>query len=517
MHKEVTVEHAIGQHLMIGIQGTELDETFIDLVKKYKIGNVILKKRNIVKREQVQKLCASIRDLIKQETGSEPIIAISEEGGTFSNLPNDVAHIPGAMALAATGDVGNAYTAGRVLAHELSALGITSNLGPVLDIHSNKTNVATHVRSYSDKPETVAEFTSSMIQGLTDGNILSMCTTFPGSGDTEANSKTGLPLLGKSREEWAACEIVPFLAAITRKCPGIVVGHISFPAIDAQQSPASISHTIITKLLRGELHYDGLVCTQCLQQDEIAHHYGTVHAAVHALRAGSDIIQLSESYQIIPEVVQALTESYQTSYLHWEENVYSLNRIYSIKQKFSYNPSSTSSVDSDEHRGVARAIMDRALSTGNRPQAELPDLGENPLFIGFHPFLSNQEESTVSSCPPFPVWMSQHIGGKYVITPEDPDNSDIISLLEETKGASAIVIGTYNGYAKKGQLALANAMAGTGLPTLVVALGNPYDILYLAENIFSFAAFDYTSLSFESVRCVLVKERTATGILPIHW
>lgn len=518
MHNEPTFEQSVGQHLVTGLQGVSLDEQFIELVRNHKIGNVILFSRNIVDKYQLKALCADIHELIERETGFPPLITIDEEGGMVSRLGPDATHLPGAMAIGATADQGNAYTIGRISASELRALGIQCNLAPSLDVNSNRMNPVIGVRAYSDNPETVASFGTAMVRGLTDGNVLSVVKHFPGHGDTDVDSHTGLPVIGKSKEELLVCELVPFKAAIEAGVPAIMTSHILYPGIESEPVPATMSRTIVTDLLRAELSFDGLVFSDCLEMGAIKDHFGTSRAAVEAIRAGVDLVFVSHTYDLVAEAAAAVAESIRNGYIDYNEHAVSVGRIAEAKKRFDVPSEETlDTVGSEEHRTIAKAIMARSVCIGNMPTQTLPDIGDQPLFLGCRPFHTTLASNGESETTPFPEWMASQLGGKALVTPDDPTNEEIIALMEETRGATCIVIGTYNGHIRQGQLALANAMAGTGLPTIVCALRNPYDLVYLAENIFSFAVFEYSTLAFEAIRCILTQERSATGVLPIHW
>lgn len=518
MHQDLTFEQSIGQHLVAGLQGTELDDSFRELIRTCNVGNVILFSRNIESTRQLRTLCTDIKNCIMEETSVEPFIMIDEEGGMVSRLHEGATHIPGAMALGATGDQGNAFTAGRIVAEELRAMGIQCNLAPVMDVNSNRMNPVIGVRAFSDKPDMVAEFGTAMARGLFEGKVMAVAKHFPGHGDTEIDSHTGLPTIDKSKEELLSSELIPFIAAINQDIGAIMTSHILYPALEEEPIAATMSRSIVTNLLRHELGHTGLVISDCLEIGAIKDQFGTVHAAVQAIRAGVDLLLISHTHSLVKETYQALVDSYGNSYLDWEEHEQSVKRI--LEAKATYPLTTLPPIDvvgSEEHQEVAKAIMARSICVGNLPSEELPDLGEHPLFMGCRPFHTTLASDRDTDQEPFPEWMADRMGGRSAITGDDPTKEEIIELMEETRGATSVIIGTYNGHMKQGQLALANAMAGTGLPTIVVALRNPYDLVFLAENIHSFAAFEYTPLAFEAIRCVLTKERSATGILPVHW
>lgn len=173
----------IGQRFAAGFQSYEISEEFVNLVKDYKIGNVILFKENIKSREQLFALCGELQKLIQRETGHPAFIAIDQEGGVVSRLGSDAAVIPSAMAIAATGNAQNAYEAGLITGRELMAMGVNMNLAPDMDVNSNPCNPVIGVRSYGDTADAVSRFGTQMIRGLRDAGVLCTAKHFPGHGN----------------------------------------------------------------------------------------------------------------------------------------------------------------------------------------------------------------------------------------------------------------------------------------------------------------------------------------------
>jgi beta-N-acetylhexosaminidase len=201
-----------GQRFVAGFHGTTIPEDFQELVRKYKVGNVILFKRNVESAQQLKKLCDDLQALIMAETGLPAFITIDQEGGAVTRLPEECAITPCAMALASTGNVENAYQSGVITGRELNAIGVNFDLAPVMDTNSNPRNPVIGVRSFGDQPETVAHYGCAMIRGLEE-NVISCAKHFPGHGDTDVDSHLGLPVVDKSMEELEQCELIPFKAA----------------------------------------------------------------------------------------------------------------------------------------------------------------------------------------------------------------------------------------------------------------------------------------------------------------
>ena len=126
------IREMLGQKLVFGFHGTQLTEEFKALIRRYKIGNVILFLRNVESASQLRQLCSDIQTLIREETGYPPFIIIDQEGGMVSRLPEDAVDVPGVMALAATGDPENARLASQITIRQLRGLGANFNMAPVL-------------------------------------------------------------------------------------------------------------------------------------------------------------------------------------------------------------------------------------------------------------------------------------------------------------------------------------------------------------------------------------------------
>lgn len=212
----MTQTEMLGQKLVFGFHGTSLSPEFKALIRKYKIGNVILFLRNVESADQLRRLCDEIRALILEETGYPPFIIIDQEGGMVSRMPKDAVNVPGAMALAATGNPENARLASEITIRQLKGLGANFNMAPVLDVNSNASNPVIGVRSFGDNPEAVAAFGCASLAPYRGSGVLCCAKHFPGHGDTAVDSHLGLPRVDKTEQELEALELIPFRRAIAR-------------------------------------------------------------------------------------------------------------------------------------------------------------------------------------------------------------------------------------------------------------------------------------------------------------
>jgi beta-N-acetylhexosaminidase len=250
--------------------------------------------RNVASSSQLLDLTNSLQQLAR-EAGHEQdlFIGIDQENGLVTRVkPPVAAQLPGAMTLGATGDPKNAYAVASATAEMLKSFGINMNYAPIADINSEPKNPVIGVRSFSDIPELVGRFLSAQIHGLKEGGIAPCIKHFPGHGDTAVDSHFGLPVISKSKAELEACELIPFRRAVVEGVDSIMTAHIATPSIadasskgneDSKSFPASLNPSAIN-ILRGEMKFDGVIISDCLEMDGVRAIFGTERGAVMALK-----------------------------------------------------------------------------------------------------------------------------------------------------------------------------------------------------------------------------------------
>lgn len=495
----MTIREKLGQMVMAGFPGETLDDEFRELIRTCKVANIILFSHNIKNREQLRGLCREIQKEVRAATGGPALIAIDQEGGMVSRLPEDAARIPGAMAVAATGDPENARIVGKITARELRSLGVNFNLAPSLDVNSNRNNPVIGVRSYGDTPETVSAYGVAMMRGLTEGGVLSAVKHFPGHGDTAVDSHIGLPRVEKTEEALLKCELIPFRKAIAAGAPCVMTSHILFPAIEKENVPATMSKQILTGILRGKLGFHGLIITDCLEMGAIRDTYGTEKGALAAVKAGADMVCISHTASLAQSAVETMEAALQTGELSMERVDEAVERIRSLREK--YGAGEFTDLTSEEQREDFRETERISLRsiTPVRLHREMPVLGPDTLYAGSYATRSTLASSSVDESLSFPRFLAKEFGGTPLVTPIDPKPEDIEQVLKASDQCRTAVVGLYNGQFNKGQLALVNALCGAGLRVVAVSLRNPYDLAMVDERSDAFAAYEYTELAFRSL------------------
>jgi beta-N-acetylhexosaminidase len=204
---------------------------------------------------------------------------------------------PHAMAIGATGSTDYAYQFGRISAMEARAIGVHWNFYPDADVNSNPNNPIINTRAFGEDPAEVSAMVKAFIQGVHDGHGMATAKHFPGHGDTDTDSHLALARVEASRERFDQLELVPFRAAIAAGVDSVMVGHLLVPSLEPDPNRvATISSNIVSRLLKDELGFQGIVVTDAMDMNGLTRIFGgntphsAGHAAVEALKAGADMI-----------------------------------------------------------------------------------------------------------------------------------------------------------------------------------------------------------------------------------
>jgi beta-N-acetylhexosaminidase len=245
------------------------------------LGGVLFYGRNIETPEQTASLAASLH-----AERAELLIAIDEEGGDVTRIGvANGSSYPGNLALGVAGDVELTRSVANAMGSELAGIGVDLDLAPDADVNSNPANPVIGVRAFGSEPALVAAQTVAWLEGMQSSGVAACVKHFPGHGGTSVDSHLALPVVD---EDPRAGALEPFRAAIAAGVRVVMSAHILVPSMDSV--PATISHRIMTDLLRDELGFDGLVMTDGLEMRGITGAFGIEGATVLALAAGCDAL-----------------------------------------------------------------------------------------------------------------------------------------------------------------------------------------------------------------------------------
>ena len=286
--KELSLKEKIGQMVMIGMDTNYITDRIKNMIINYKIGGVILYRKNFSTYSEMLKLIRELKELNKNN--QIPLfIAIDQEGGRVNRMPKELKNLPSANVIANVGGEKLVKEASEITGELLYKSGFNLNFAPVLDLRRYEKQKVIGDRSFGYDKEKVSECGIAVMKALQKNNIVSVVKHFPGHGDTEEDSHYGEAKSWKTLDELRTCELRPFQAGIEAGASMIMVGHITLPNV-TEEIPATLSHDIVTGILREEMKYNGIIITDSMAMNAIANWYSSDEAAVKAIQAGCDMI-----------------------------------------------------------------------------------------------------------------------------------------------------------------------------------------------------------------------------------
>jgi beta-N-acetylhexosaminidase len=366
----LSLEVKIGQLLMAGVLGPELDADARRLIGELHVGNVVLLDRNAVSPTQVRRLTQDLQALARTANGVGLLIAVDQEGGAVQRLRAGFTLLPDAATVGASRRPDLARALGEVVGAELRAVGVTMNLAPVLDVNDTPYNPVIGRRACGATPEVVERMGLAYLEGLRAAGVVAVGKHFPGHGSTTLDSHATLPVVAKDRAALEATELRPFRAAIAHGLEAVMTAHVAYPALDPMGLPATLSAPILTDLLRGALGFQGVILTDDLGMGAVAERWPPDEAAVQAVRAGADIVvcaRLTVPGACPPEALarirDGLLAAVREGRLPLARVDAAVGRILALKARYRVGEAPNgdlAQVGSAAHRGVVAAILDAA-------------------------------------------------------------------------------------------------------------------------------------------------------------
>ena len=334
------LEQQIGQFFFIGLPGTELDEEARALIEEIKPGGIILFGRNIETAEQVRRLLDGARAMLP----IAPLCGVDQEGGLVDRLREIFPPMPSARAIRQHGDLAGVRALGRVTGEVLRMLGFDINFAPVMSIITQERSQLTnglYSRSFGRSPGEVLGYTTVYMRGLQATGCLGCLKHFPGIGAGAVDSHIEMPMVPLTHDDLLSQDLAPYIELFQRaddRVRVVMVSHGGFPNIDIKKGttsgliePASISHSIVSHLLRQELGYKHLVVTDDLEMGAIAKHTEIEDASVRAFLAGEDMLLICVTPATIRRGYNALLEAAREGRVSERRIEASLKRIAATK------------------------------------------------------------------------------------------------------------------------------------------------------------------------------------------
>ncbi|KAJ5779065.1 Glycoside hydrolase superfamily [Penicillium paradoxum] len=331
------LDRQMGQLFMMGFDGTSVNPQIRSLIEDYHLGAVLLSAKNLKSAEEATGLVLELQTVARDAGHSVPLlIALDQENGGVNSLYDEIyiRQFPSAMGIAATGSKSLAHEVAVATAQELKAVGVNWILGPVLDVLTNVRNQPLGVRTAGDDPQEASQFGVQFMKGYQEAGLVTCGKHFPSYGNLEfLGSQTDVPIITESLEQLSLSALVPFRNAITQGLDAMMVGGVSLSSAGMNVMHACLSDQVVDELLRKDLHFQGVVVSECLEMEALTHNIGVGGGTVMAKNAGCDIILLCRSFPVQQEAINGLKLGVENGIIGRQRIEQSLRRVLDLKAR----------------------------------------------------------------------------------------------------------------------------------------------------------------------------------------
>lgn len=529
---KLTLREKIGQMLMVpffgGFQSAESAQykAVLREVEENHVGGLILDTARGpmgIHRSQIYPT-AIVANELQRRARVPLLIGADFELGTRMRLEEGTP-LPSPMSIAATGEPGFAYEAGKITALEARAAGVRWVLAPVVDVNNNPANPIINFRSFGEDPCEVAKFAAEYIRGVERHGALATAKHFPGHGNVSVDSHLALATVPGSAAELDVNELLPFRAAIAAGVSSIMPGHLSVPALEPDPNiPATLSRTILTGLLREQMKFDGLIITDAMEMGGVTSLFPPGEAAVRAVEAGADVILMPPAPDAALACIEDAVRSGRIAVAQIDAAV---RRILSAKARLKLNEERLVNVERLSERFArpefafrAQEIADRGVTLLRDEQHVVPLDSTKPLHVLLVALSGDRD-----ACPAetFAPEIQPRVDSLTVLRADTQFSTvDMLKLPAPDSYDVAIAALFVRVADRKGHVgfpddlpALVNRLTDVGKPTVVAAFGSPYLIERFPNARTLLAAFSANSVAQKAAARALFGETAIGGKVPV--
>ncbi|MDJ0379736.1 glycoside hydrolase family 3 protein [Streptomyces sp. G-G2] len=487
-----------------------------ELIARYHLGGVIYFgwAGNIRHPRQVAELSNALQRAARDSGAGIPLLlSTDQEHGAVTRIGKPVTLLPGAMALGAAADAEDALRAARISGAELAALGIRQDYAPVADVNVNPANPVIGVRSFGADPRAVAELVAAQVRGYQGAGVAATVKHFPGHGDTDTDSHVGLPVMRHTRAEWEELDEPPFRAAVEAGVDAVMTAHIVFAALDPAGDPATLSHPIVTGILRQRLGFAGVVITDSLGMAGVRQKYGDDRVPVLALKAGCDQLLNPPDLGLAYRSVLAAVRSGELTGARVDESVLRILELKSRRGLFGdplVAPERVAAtVGTPEHLSAAEEVAAGTTTLLANTQGLLPlDPVRYPklLVTGADP-----DSPTGTTGPPTAV-LARELGALGFTAAALPPARAVAAAPDH----DVVLVCTYNvPQGASTQYDLVRDLVAAGARVVTLALRNPYDPARLPPVAAALASYSWGDGDLRAAARVVAGAHRPSGRLPV--
>lgn len=432
---------------------------------------------------------------------------------------------PRAMALGATRDTNFAYEMGKATAQEARALGIQQNYSPDVDVNNNPKNPVINTRSFGEDPKLVSDFARAFIRGTQQEHVIATVKHFPGHGDTEIDTHLEIPSITISRARFDSVELVPFKDAINNGVMSVMISHIHAAAFDDTNAlPSTASENIITKLLKEELKFDGLIVTDALAMKGITKLFLPGESAKRAVKAGADMLVMSPNTD---EAIDSLVEAVKRGEITEQRIDRSVKKILQYKQWCGLNINRfvdvnavSEIVSNNAHRELAKEIARKSITVLGNDDGILPLRNLNGKKILNIVFSDSEDPEDAKE---FHDELFDRKRMELVRIDPRSNQMEYDDVLKKVKSADLIICQfnfyirseAMSGWLPKKMTDMMGLITALKKPIIAVSTGNPYIAMDFPKVNAYVITYSSSKSSIEAAAEVIFGEQPAMGKLPI--
>lgn len=432
---------------------------------------------------------------------------------------------PRAMALGATRDTNFAYEMGKATAREAKALGIHQNYSPSVDINNNPKNPVINTRSFGEDPKLVSDFARAFIRGSQEEHVIATVKHFPGHGDTDTDTHLDLPSLNFTRARFDSVELVPFKDAINGGVMSVMISHIHATAFDDTNAiPSTASGNIVTKLLKEEMKFNGLIVTDALAMRGVTKLFSPGEAAVRTVKAGSDMLVMSPNTD---EAIDSLVAAVKRGEISEQRIDQSVRKILQYKQWCGLDRGKSVDVNAvsemvsnNSHKVLAQEIARKSITVLGNEDGLLPLRNLNGKKVIDIVFSDTEEPEDAKE-----LHEELFSRKRMELVRIDPRSNQMEydDVLKKVKTADLIIcqfMFYIRSEAMTGRLPkkisdLMNEIVALKKPIVAISTGNPYVAMDFPSANAYVVTYSSSKQSIDAAAEVIFGEQPALGKLPI--
>ncbi len=467
----MSIPDRAAQTMSVAFHGRTITAHLERMIREKHVGGVVIFRENVEDAAALRRLTSDLQRIARDARIPPLLLAMDQEGGPVVRVSRGVALPPAQMALAASPDPHAAVRrSAQLVARELRALGVNWQLAPVADVNDEPQNPIIGNRAFGSDARTVGALVATAVRAYAEAGLLCCAKHFPGHGSATVDSHDELPEILSPRARLDAVELAPFRAAIAAGVPSIMSAHLTVPALGAAQQPATLSRSVMTDLLRGELGFRGLSITDDLEMGALARSGGQPVAARSAMQAGVDylLFRFDEGAQL--EGHRLLVDAFLSGTLPAGRLDQAVTRVLEVKARWNVldapdRPTFDLETDRAEAQDLARQGI-TVLRAGGLP------LRGQVLAISY----GQPDIAIVEDQPSLAEVVARTNPGARSRKLERLGSAEIAAAVAAARDADVVVVGTFDALGDPPQADLVTALQRVR-PTVAVALRSPYDIL----------------------------------------